>query len=261
MIIKVLQLNCLNNADQDIRLPKIIENIVSQSPDIITFQEVIYPDLFINKFLEIGFSSIVQKYSAGYLLIAVKTELLINSGSANKLLEQVPSLANNAMHVKTTIKNIPILITSAHLAWGETVEGQRLVSASLINKVCENNLETLSILCGDFNTDPDSRTVRFLCGKDLDINGNSTLWLDSWFEKNKNEPGTTTLYKSALGVRTAKRHGIKNPEQLPERRIDYIMVKGWRYGKTGYPLDCYTFGDDTPSDHKGLISELQVLKN
>ena len=83
-----------------------------------------------------------------------------------------------------------------------------------------------------------------------------TLWIDAFIHKGDKEEWVTTGPELPLALETALAMGIPNPEELTSRRGDYIMVKGWVYGKLGSPLNCYRMDTRAFSDHYGLYSDL-----
>lgn len=80
------------------------------------------------------------------------------------------------------------------------------------------------------------------------------------------EWATTDQGNNHWGRITSSKHNTKYPQFLPQRRIDYILVYGWVFGKEGYPLSYHRFGDPEPeigldlplSDHYGIMSEIII---
>lgn len=69
------------------------------------------------------------------------------------------------------------------------------------------------VLCGDFNAEPESDEIRFLCGL-TSIDGHDTWWQEAWRAAGQVDPGYT-------------QHPV-NPYyatfNLPPKRIDYVFI-------------------------------------
>lgn len=121
---------------------------------------------------------------------------------------------------------------------------------------------SIIILNGDFNAVPESSTVRFLKGLDFDTNYYSTMWTDCYEACNPMEKGFTVNLKSPYAKRTASLVGITRPDLIPERKVDYVFVKGFAYGRPGSPVESYLLDVDSPygyaSDHYGVYAKLIV---
>lgn len=155
---------------------------------------------------------------------------------------------------------MPLNLFSGHLAWGAQGEAERLGQATDIENHAsvleEARPGSLSILGADANALPESRTMRYLRGLDLGANGASTLWTDTWEEQGAGDNwATTDQGKNCWGHRTARNVGIQQPEMLPARRIDYLLSRGWNYGRRGHVLGfgrtVHPGGLDY-SDHHGI---------
>jgi endonuclease/exonuclease/phosphatase family metal-dependent hydrolase len=186
-----------------------------------------------------------------------------------------------------------VAVTS-HLCWGGENEGKRLAEASfidqsvkkLLSKIEKNSSnETGDIsapivaLCGDFNSEPDSATLRFLKGLGLNSEGDSTLWVDSWDATRRDslqienlsddglsEDGATVVSSNLLAQETALTRKIYLPSLLPNRRIDYMLSYGWTYGKFGCALRSEVVFKEkdengyTASDHFGIATDFWISK-
>ncbi len=186
--------------------------------------------------------------------------------------------------------NVPVLVTkskvggrsvyvfNAHLKWGNVNEARRLREAHHISQNARDIFtrepgghfrqnRPVILLAGDLNAVPDSRTVRYLRGLDLDQDGDSTLWLDAWSEcGDPKQSGHTSGDPTFWSKRTSASVGAGyRPEQTPRRRIDYVMAYEWAWGQAGQPVAARTFGAETflgpalegitVSDHYGIIAD------
>jgi endonuclease/exonuclease/phosphatase family metal-dependent hydrolase len=107
------------------------------------------------------------------------------------------------------------------------------------------------IICGDFNTDPDSDEIRMLTGRAAaPVPGLS--FYDAWAVAGPPTPGCTW--------------SNDNPEAIqllwPDRRIDYIFSANPRPGGGGHPrqaalLGTRPVGGTYPSDHYAVQSDLR----
>lgn len=158
----------------------------------------------------------------------------------------------------------PWLLVTTHLAWG-VVEHVRLQQARSLNTyitdlVAELNLHgSPVVLAGDFNALPDGATLRYLTG--LSELPTDTLWVDAWAAAGNGGPGFTSTPTNMWTRHLLAEHGAALPHTAPARRIDYVLTRGWTYGRPGHPLNtqlAFTGTSDTPpaSDHYGLVVDL-----
>ena len=160
-----------------------------------------------------------------------------------------------------------IAVVSAHLQWGSGAEHHRLAQARVIDATIgkyaslepfrENGNGVIGVLAGDLNAEPGSATIRYLTGLGVEA-GSSTTWTDSWVRGSGD--GVTSSGRNPLAGRTARTVGLDGEGEMPERRIDYILVRGYAYRRPGAPLATKLVGTDagerTASDHYGIITEL-----
>jgi endonuclease/exonuclease/phosphatase family metal-dependent hydrolase len=156
----------------------------------------------------------------------------------------------------------PWTVLSVHLSWGAANEGLRLQQARAIEAIGAHaaiDPDAVVVIGGDFNALPDSATLRYLHGLDPDADGGSTQWVDAW-DTAGDGPGITSDPLNIHADATARNVGITRPDLLPARRIDFVLVRGYAYGRPGCPLEAHLVGDDatasTPSDHYGISTLL-----
>jgi endonuclease/exonuclease/phosphatase family metal-dependent hydrolase len=150
---------------------------------------------------------------------------------------------------------------STHLSWGSGREGKRLDEALLIDQAvarhCPLDLRRdedlpLALLGGDLNCEPDSATLRWLRGLDVQQHS-STLWVDAWHAGSG--PGWTSTAENPFSARTAQAVGITQPLLLPDRRIDFLLSRGYAYGRPGAAVHAELLGrggDSAFGDHYGV---------
>ena len=107
-----------------------------------------------------------------------------------------------------------------------------------------------SILCGDFNADPNSDEIRLLLGLSSPIN--RTVLRDSWQLVNPDDHGYTWSNENNFARKTLE----------PNRRIDYIFVGAPGKNGLGHPLESCLIGNIEkdglyPSDHFGIMTRFE----
>ena len=108
------------------------------------------------------------------------------------------------------------------------------------------------ILCGDFNAEPDSDEIRFLCSLTA-LEGRTTYWQDAWRVAGEG-PGFTSDWRD---------NPLAGAINVPRKRIDYVFVGDpfMRRGGAGRVLAAeLAFGASLTgmpaSDHLGLVVDV-----
>lgn len=106
------------------------------------------------------------------------------------------------------------------------------------------------ILVGDFNAEPDSAEIRYVCGLQS-LEGRSTYFVDAW--RSGGDGGT--------GWTWSNRNDYARPWFEPDRRIDYVFVGPPRRDGVGRVERCRLLGTEArsgiwPSDHFGVVADL-----
>jgi endonuclease/exonuclease/phosphatase family metal-dependent hydrolase len=106
------------------------------------------------------------------------------------------------------------------------------------------------IVLGDFNAEPDSDEIRYLRGL-TGLGGPCVYFADSFAVAGDGSPGTTF----------SKRNPFSGPLREPERRIDYVFVRGPDESQRGEATEakvCFDqpHGGTFPSDHFGVIATI-----
>lgn len=159
-----------------------------------------------------------------------------------------------------------VIVVSAHLCWGGNKEGVRLAQMTAIDgrvrALVERYRDPVALLAGDFNSEPDSDTHRFLAGRGAGTNGGYTYWTDAFAAVGNPAEAVTVAGRNHWAQATARGVGIDFPELLPDRRIDFVYVYDWAYGRPGSPVAVRRSFTDTTrygfpaSDHYGLTADL-----
>lgn len=176
------------------------------------------------------------------------------------------SLSRESVVMHTKFNGVDVITFNIHLTWGAK-EHVRLSEVMRINSLAEEYKskypEAIIVIAGDFNTEENSDSMRFLRGEAA-FNNQSTRWIDPWRMLGSESNKITSEVIGELAYQTAEQVNIVLPSLVPARRIDYIMVYGWAYGSNGSPLTFNRFADSyveglTISDHYGLYVDLLAL--
>lgn len=175
----------------------------------------------------------------------------------------------------------PILVANAHLTHGGQHTFARYMQVVQVNNYADQfvhllkesvNLEPVVLFGGDLNMLPEADPIRYLKGltipsflvkleqADEISNVYGTYWVDAWDYLHPDDPGYTSKNQGTCAVRTARGVGV-DAHKMPARRIDYLFVHGWVYGKPGTPLEMTLLdsnGETDLSDHHGLVLHLQL---
>jgi endonuclease/exonuclease/phosphatase family metal-dependent hydrolase len=105
------------------------------------------------------------------------------------------------------------------------------------------------VITGDFNAEPDSDEIRFMRG--LTTLGGKCVYFADAFGVSGEGPGTTF----------SKRNPFAEPLREPERRIDYVFVRGPDDSQRGEPREarvCFDapFQGTFPTDHFGVVTTI-----
>jgi len=148
---------------------------------------------------------------------------------------------------------IPFFVT--HLSWrlheGHVRQAQVLAIAEIISEICPIQAFP-PILVGDFNAEPESDEIRFLGGY-ASLGRKCVYFADAFRVAGDGTPGVTF----------SKRNAFAEPLGEPERRIDYVFVRGPDDQRRGQPLDAKVCLDQPeggvfPSDHFGVIATIRA---
>ena len=111
----------------------------------------------------------------------------------------------------------------------------------------------VAILCGDFNAEPDTDEIRFVCSLTA-LEGRMTYWQDAWRVAGDGGPGWTADWRG---------NPIAGSLNVPRKRIDYVFVGDpfIRAGDAGRVLAARVVFDEptngiVASDHRGLCVDI-----
>ena len=147
---------------------------------------------------------------------------------------------------------LPFFVT--HLSWrfseGHVREAQVKSIAERVKQLCPID-GFPPVLVGDFNATPDSDEVRYLKGL-CSLGGRSVYFADTFGIAGRGE-GTTFTARNPFATELRE----------PDRRIDYIFVRGPDQRGRGEPLDAHVCFDRPkdgvyPSDHFGVSATIRA---
>lgn len=267
---ELCQVNMLNNGAEMLDRYKLFgEALEEKEFDIITLQEVSDVENMKITLNNAGFEHIVFSDSILFDIPDKRSHLAIASKHPFSDLAEVDLKVNTASYTLLTaqvnINGQLVNVFSSHMPWGSFNEGSRLKVAEDINelagRISKVFPDSISVLGGDLNAEPESRTVRYLTGNDLaSDNLSSTLWVDAYATVGNESNYTTTDHaENFYGRRTALSVGVLYPDYIPQRRIDYIMTYGWAYGRLGCPIEFGYFEHPNGkvfSDHNSISAKL-----
>jgi endonuclease/exonuclease/phosphatase family metal-dependent hydrolase len=106
------------------------------------------------------------------------------------------------------------------------------------------------LVMGDFNAEPDSDEIRYMRGL-TGLGGPCVYFADAFATASDGSPGTTF----------SKRNPFAGPLREPERRIDYVFVRGPDDSQRGEAMEASVCFDQPyegtfPSDHFGVIATI-----
>lgn len=274
--LRVASFNMLNSPyEHETRLHMLVEEINRTQPDILALQEVNLTETphaleTIKKLTHLNNITHIKPSitSKGILQVNATLTNIANTTSQeiNLHLPHATGTIINALHSTLTYNHKTIHIINIHLYWGGDNEHYRYQQIQKIlhhlKPTLHLNPKDIIIIAGDFNSQPESMTIQHLKGNLTLPNTEGTYWTDASHITNQTK--TTTNAQSILGYRTATGVGIQHPQLIPERQIDYIMVKGFAHGREGTPLTYHKWATKTNpqgltiSDHHGILTDLYI---
>jgi len=271
--LRVLTLNCWNiNEPFAERMALVRAEIEALQPDVIGLQEIVTRrDGFDQGALILGdlgfhraFAAAFRWNDAGHVddadadgdafgnLIASRWPILRHERRVLPSLDSGERRCAVAAVVDAPFGPLPFVCT--HLNWrpdqGVVREWQAFTIAELARSTAEGAAFP-PVIVGDFNAEPDSTEIRFLCGLSS-LEGRSVYFQDAW-----------RLAGSGPGYTWDNRNRFAAMMFEPNRRIDYILVgesdlrgRGW-IERVHLALD-EPRGEVFASDHFGLVADVRI---
>ncbi len=149
---------------------------------------------------------------------------------------------------------VPVFVT--HLDWQFHLGAHRELQVTFIADKVAEVASALgehypAIVVGDFNAEPDSDEIRFMSGLHS-LGGRSVYFADCF-----------RVAGAGAGPTYARSNRFAAEVGEPDRRIDYVFVRGPDKKLRGQPLTCRVVADEPtgdvfPSDHYGVLAELKI---
>lgn len=143
---------------------------------------------------------------------------------------------------------------STHLNWqfhhGHVRQLQVRVVAETVARFAPVGATFPPVVAGDFNAEPDADEIRFLRGL-TGLGGPCVYFADAF----------AVSGDGSLGATFSKRNPFAEVQREPERRIDYVFVRGPDHSQRGEPRNARVCFDEPyagvfPSDHFGVVTEI-----
>jgi endonuclease/exonuclease/phosphatase family metal-dependent hydrolase len=105
------------------------------------------------------------------------------------------------------------------------------------------------VVVGDFNAEPDSDEMRFMRGL-TGLGGPCVYFADAFH-----------VAGQGAGITFSKKNPFAEPLREPERRIDYVLVRGPDDSQRGEPIEARVCFDEPhagtfPTDHFGVVATI-----
>ncbi len=148
----------------------------------------------------------------------------------------------------------PMAFISTHLSYRPEQSPVRERQVLALDQFARDRRRALpTVMCGDFNTSPDSDAIRFLTGR-ASLDGRGTYWRDTFARVRPHEDGYTWSAHNPHVVRHIERN----------RRIDYIFIGPLSDDGRGAVIEARVelsrqeSNGEFPSDHFGVFAEIAL---
>ena len=243
------------------RLPAIRDGLRQLSPDVIGLQEVL-------RFADFDQGALVSE-GLGYEVAWGRASENHGFPTGNAILSRWPILQSEVIRlpdggsdedrcllfaeIAAPFGRLPFFTT--HLNWkldeGHVRVLQVKAIVEAVSRLAPASETFPPIVVGDFNAAPDSDEIRYLCGL-TGLGGKCVYFADAF----------GLAGDGTAGVTFSKTNPHAEPMREPERRIDYVFVRGGPDdAQRGEPTDarvCFDapFEGTYPSDHYGVVTTL-----
>lgn len=262
--VRIVTLNLWNlKSDWQARMRVAAAALAALQPDIIALQEVVEAPEIGNQAAglakalegELAYDAVDDKSSAGKIGNAVISRHPIRRRESVRL----PGPSDDprrAMLVDIELPAGHLPFFNTHLSWEMWHAPRREAQVVALDEFVHSHPGSLPpIICGDFNTPPDSAAIYFMTGR-MGLAGRGTYYRDAWGRRHPHEDGYTWSDRNPHAVRWIERN----------RRLDYIFVGQIRADGWGSILDSRVVldvpGSDGifASDHFGVYAEIGVAQ-
>lgn len=283
--IRVSTLNVLNSLTMlEDRISWFSEDLKQVKPDILMLQEVMFETPGKSKSLDTITSHTDLKIVSAldqsdlrpdsYLSgIAILSSLPVMEEGTLFVGKQFPRASQPlvAYAVLEARPGVAFIAVTGHLHWGGEQEYSRFMQMVDVNRFVTGlmdkyrDMNPVAVFGGDFNSLPDSESLRYMKGLASAPDHTGAFWVDPFDMFNGEEPAGTVVADNHWAKQTGRSKNILLSHLIPDRRIDYLLSYGWVYGKHGTPLSyqrcfdgLYGEGQFPISDHYGLTVDYWV---
>lgn len=278
-LLRVASINLMHNSIHlEERMEMLIEELLDLSPDVLCLQEVLtngeydYLDHiasslgFTNMHMGEEYKDRISDNRSGVAILTRFPGTVFRDINLN--VEGATSPTISAIKATFLFNNNEVNVYTAHLCWGghNTWVRQEQIEVLAMEAELDTmaNPDSVTILCGDLNEEEDAHPIQYLYGKAIGENDKGTFWVDAWKMFGNEDNRITSSMGNKLAIWTATRRVPVITEMVPDRRIDYMLVHGWVYGRTGSPMSFMRWADEpnenglTTSDHYGVLSDIYL---
>ncbi len=260
--LRVVTLNIWNvSGDWGARRHAIVAVLREAEPDIVCLQEVVANDrgnqadwlaAELGGGMQWAFGGSPLEIARGRFGNAILSRWPIDATATADLPYEPDELEVQRVVVHARTGGIDVFAT--HLAWQlhDAALREREVQAvtAFVAEHADPTAPSGPVLAGDFNAEPDSTAIRYLCGL-ATLDGASTYFQDAWRLAGDGGPGLTW----------SRRNDHAAEDNEPDRRLDYVFSGFRGRSGAGRPLECRVIADAPvdgvwPSDHFGVLAVL-----
>lgn len=297
--LRIAQLNILNHANGETARYELLQKHLKRiQPDIITLQEVGNPEKLASYLHEAGYPHVAftNKRAHHNDAVGIASRHPFTRTQPIQYWRIQEDLPDGMLAEIHTEELGHLWVYSGHFAWNMKNEHVRQAQAKEVARLARElatpnsdyDGDTIFLVGADLNASETSDTYRYLTGQTslnykesrlspssnvllgldrLTITPESTFFVDAYeMADSKTGWATTGSHRNDWVQKTAERHGIRWPELMPARRIDYIFSYEWVYGKRGCPLNYGRFGELDAnkdvfldlSDHYGIYTDILI---
>lgn len=265
-VVRVATLNVWNRfGPWDQRLPAIREGVKAHAPDILGLQEVLRLDPGEGDGLDQA-QAIGEGFGYHVAYARAREQRWYGNAALSRwpivhaACVELPRCGTDEkrclLHteIDAPFGRVPFFVT--HLNWkfedGHVREAQVREIAAYVESVARADAFP-AILVGDFNAEPEADELRYLRGLTSLGTARRVFYQDAFALAGDGSPGATF----------AMRNPFAAPLREPDRRIDYVLVRGRDERFRGEPLEAKVAWDAPvggvfPSDHFGVVATLRT---
>jgi endonuclease/exonuclease/phosphatase family metal-dependent hydrolase len=266
--VRIVTLNVWNlKSDWEARMQAAAVGLKALRPDVVALQEVVESPEIGNQAALLAaklegdlayntiFDSVDDKSPGGKIGNAIISRYPIRRKEST-LLPGPSDDPRRALLAEIEVPAGVLPFVSCHLSWEMWHAPRREAQVVALDEFVRSHPASLPpVICGDFNTPPDSAAIYFMTGR-MALAGRGTYYRDAWARRHPHEDGITWSDHNPHAVRWIERN----------RRLDYIFIGQLRADGWGAILDSRVILDvpapdgSYASDHFGVYAEIGVAE-